>query len=109
MIQDLLGESPRVIFIGAQNYAKTGPRWFIKKLRHMMDHSLEDILPSISARTLVIRGNRDRVCPSAWVAEVTALIPDATMVEVPGRGHETMVKDGVCVAERIMKHLGVAA
>lgn len=109
MVQDLSGESPRVLFIGAQNYVKTGPRWFIKKLRHMMDHSLEDILPSISAHTLVIRGNRDRVCPRGWVEEVAALIPDATMVEVPGRGHETMVKDGVGVAERIMEHLGVAA
>ncbi|WP_449374547.1 alpha/beta fold hydrolase [Arthrobacter psychrolactophilus] len=99
-----------MLFIGAQNYAKTEPGWFIKKLRHMIgSHSLEDILPNVTAHTLVIRGNRDRVCPRAWVAEVAALIPDATMVEVPGRGHETMVKDGVCVAERIMEHLGVSA
>lgn len=106
MILDLLEESPRVVFIGTHNYAKTGPRWFIKKLRHMMHHSLEGIPPSFSARTLVIPGHRDRVCPSAWVVKVTALIADATMVEVPGR--ETMVKDGVCVAGRIMEHLGVA-
>jgi pimeloyl-ACP methyl ester carboxylesterase len=108
MAQDLFGENPKVLFIGMQNYAKTGPRWFIKKLNSMMAHSIEDTLPLIQAHTLVIRGKRDPVCPYGWVEEVTALIPDARMVEVDGRGHETMVKDGVCVAEHIVAHVGTA-
>lgn len=106
MVQDLLGESPEVVAIGMRNYAKTGPRWFIKKLRSMMDHSVEEVLPKILAHTLVIRGNRDRVCPRSWVEEVTSLIPGATMVEIEARGHETMVKDGACVAGHIMDHVG---
>lgn len=105
MAQDLFGESPRVWAIGMQNYAKTGPRWFIKKLHSMMDHPIEETLPLIRAHTLVIRGNRDPVCPRGWVAEVAALIPDARMVEVAGRGHETMVKDGECVADFIVAHV----
>lgn len=108
MMQDLFGESPSVISVGAQNYAKTGPRWFVKKLRTMMTHTVEDTLPQIQAHTLVIRGSRDRICPRSWVEEVTELIPDATMVEVAGRGHETMVKDGACVAEYIVAHVGAA-
>ncbi|MHA7303674.1 alpha/beta fold hydrolase [Arthrobacter sp. TMN-49] len=106
MVQDLFGESPKVLGLGMRNYAKTGPRWFIKKLHSMMDHTMEDTLVQIQARTLVIRGKRDRVCPHGWVEEVTALIPDAVMVEVDGRGHETMVKDGACVAGYIVDHLG---
>lgn len=106
MTQDLFGESPKVIAMGVRNYAKTGPRWFMKKLHSMMEHSIEDTLPKIQAHTLVIRGNRDRVCPQDWVEEATALIPGATMVEVDGRGHETMVKDGACVAEYIVAHVG---
>lgn len=105
MAQDLFGESPQVLGIGMRNYAKTGPRWFIKKLRSMMDHAVEDTLVQIQAHTLVIRGKRDPVCPPAWVEEVTALIPNATMVEVDGRGHETMVKDGACVAGYILDHI----
>ena len=81
MMQDLFGGSPRVISVGAQNYAKTGPRWFVKKLRNMMIHTIEDILPQIQAHTLVIRGSRDRICPRSWVEEVTALIPDATKMK----------------------------
>jgi len=108
MMQDLFGESPRVLLIGVQNYAKTGPRWFLKKLRSMMEHPIEDTLPQIQAHTLVIRGKRDPVCPHGWVEEVTALIPGASMVEVDGRGHETMVKDGECVAQYILTHVGPA-
>lgn len=106
MMQDLFGESPSVISLGVKNYTKTGPRWFVKKLRNMMVHTIEDTLPRIEAHTLVIRGSRDRICPRSWVEEVTALIPDATMEEIPGRGHETMVKDGACVAEYIVAHVG---
>ncbi len=106
MMQDLLGESPDVVAIGMRNYAKTGPRWFMKKLRSMMDHSVEDTLPKILAHTLVIRGNRDRICPRSWVEKVTSLIPGATMVEIEARGHETMVKDGACVAGHILDHVG---
>ncbi|WP_218712572.1 alpha/beta fold hydrolase [Arthrobacter sp. BF1] len=106
MMQDLFGESPSVISLGVKNYTKTGPRWFVKKLRNMMVHTIEDTLPRIEAHTLVIRGSRDRICPRRWVEEVTALIPDATMEEIPGRGHETMVKDGACVAEYIVAHVG---
>ena len=105
MIQDLFGENPRVWAIGIRNYAKTGPRWFIKKLKSMMDHDVEETLPRIKAHTLVVRGSRDPVCPHGWAEEVTALIPDARMVEVDGRGHETMVKDGACVARYIVEHL----
>lgn len=105
MTQDLFGESPRLLALGMKNYAKTGPRWFIKKLRSMMAHTIEDTLPQIRAHTLVIRGKRDPVCPHGWVEEVTALIPGATMVEVEGRGHETMVKDGECVARYIVAHV----
>ena len=92
VVQDLLGESPDVVAIGMRTYAKTGPRWFIKKLRSTMDRSVEETLPKILAHTLVIRGNRDRICPRSRVEEVTSLIPGATMAEADGRGHETRVE-----------------
>lgn len=105
IVQDLFRENPKVWAMGMQNYAKTGPRWFLKKLNSMMDHDVEETLPKIMAHTLVVRGNRDPVCPHDWVEEVTALIPNARMVEVKGRGHETMVKDGACVAAYIVEHV----
>jgi pimeloyl-ACP methyl ester carboxylesterase len=105
LLQDLFGESPTVILLGLQNYAKAGPLWFAKKLRMMMAHEIECVLPGVHAHTLVIRGAHDRVCPRGWAQEVAALIPDARMVEIDGRGHETMVKDAAAAARLIVEHV----
>ena len=43
MVQDLVGEGPRVLFIGLWEYMKTSPRWFIEKLRFMLRHKIEEI------------------------------------------------------------------
>ncbi len=104
MVQDLADESPKVLVLGMIQYAKAGPRWFIRKLRQMLDHRVEDVLPQVRARTLVLRGEDDRVCPREWVQRVTALIPRATMREVPGRGHEAMIRSPQPVASMIIEH-----
>jgi proline iminopeptidase len=44
-------------------------------------------LGSITARTLVIVGRHDWVCPPAAGRELAAGIPDARLVELPGAGH----------------------
>ena len=108
MIQDIVGESPSVIVGGLRTYLQAGPRWFVKKLADMMDHSIEDILPKIEADTLVLRGTRDHVCPHRWAQEVTGLLPHGRLIELPGRRHETMVKDGTLPAELIVAHLRVS-
>ena len=108
MVQDIVGESPGVIAVGLQNYLKAGPRWFATKLHDMMDHHIEDVLPRVAADTLVLRGTRDHVCPRRWAQEVTGLLPHGRLVELPGRRHETMVKDGTLPAELIVAHLAVS-
>lgn len=104
MAQDVVGESPKVVAIGVVQYAKAGPSWFIRKLRQMLDHRLEDVLPKLRTPTLVLRGEKDRVCPRDWAARVTALIHGATMREVEGRGHEAMIRTPQPVAALIIEH-----
>ncbi len=104
MIQDLGGESPKVLVIGMIQYAKTGPLWFIRKLRIMLDHEVELSYPNVRARALVLRGSTDRVCPRGWVEQVSALIPDSVMKEIPGRGHEAMISAAEPVATMIKEH-----
>lgn len=106
LVQDLFIESPKVFAIGLQSYLTSSPRWIIKKLRTMMAHEVERSLPGLRSHTLVIRGTDDRVCPRGWVKEVTAMIPGARMVEIEGRGHETMVKAGQPAAQLIAEHVG---
>ncbi|TAM68678.1 MAG: alpha/beta hydrolase [Microbacteriaceae bacterium] len=104
MIQDLSGESPKVLALGMVEYAKTSPLWFSRKLAIMLDHRLEDVCPRISVETLVLRGETDRVCPREWVAEVTEALPHGIMREIPGRGHEAVIKSPQPVASMILEH-----
>lgn len=104
MVQDLAVESPKVLAIGFVQYLKAGPRWFAAKLTQMLDHRIEDVLPRLRADTLVIRGEEDYVCPRDWCLRVTELIPHATFREVPGHGHEVMIRSPDPVAGLIIAH-----
>lgn len=106
MVQDLQGEGAKVILLGMWEYAKTNPAWFLRKLRFMLGHRLERICPRITRRALVLRGETDRVCPRDWVSEVAAAIPDAVMREIPGRGHEAIIKSPEPVASMILDFIG---
>lgn len=102
MVQDLTGEGPKVLLMGLWQYAKTNPRWFINKLRFMLNHRLEDICAQITTPTLVLRGQTDRVCPRDWVQEIADAIPCSEMEEIDNRGHEAMIKSAEPVARMIM-------
>ena len=45
------------------------------------------------------------VLPGGGQVEVDAELPDATSIEIPGHGHETMIRDGAPAAERILAWL----
>lgn len=104
MMQDLSGESPKVIALGMVEYAKTSPLWFTRKLAIMLDHHLEDLCPRVSVDTLVLRGETDRVCPREWVSEIADALPHSTMREIEGRGHEAVIKSPEPVASMILEH-----
>ncbi|RKQ94634.1 pimeloyl-ACP methyl ester carboxylesterase [Mycolicibacterium mucogenicum 261Sha1.1M5] len=103
MVQDLYGESPKVLVEGVVEYAKTSPLWFANKLRLMLDHRIEDVCPHIATPTLVMRGETDHVCPRDWVQEVAAALPDAEYEEIPDRGHEAVIKSPEPVASMILE------
>lgn len=102
MVQDLYGESPKVLFEGVLEYAKTSPLWFANKLRLMLDHRIEDICPGILTPTLVLRGETDHVCPRDWVQEVADALPDSEYGEIPDRGHEAIIKSPEPVASMLL-------
>lgn len=102
LLQDLRGESPKVLALGAWQYAKAGPRWFVRKMKIMLEHPAEEIYPRIQAETLVLRGEDDKVCPREWVRYVAGLIPRSRYDEVPAHGHEAMIRDPADVARLIL-------
>ena len=103
MVQDLYGESPKVLIEGMKEYTKTSPLWFANKLRLMLDHRIEDLCGQIDTPTLVMRGEVDHVCPRDWVREVFELIPGAEYQEIPDRGHEAIIKSPEPVASMVLE------
>ncbi|MFF1573833.1 alpha/beta fold hydrolase [Leifsonia sp. NPDC058292] len=104
MVQDVANENIKVLALGLVQYVKAGPRWFISKLRRMLEHRVEETYPRVRARALVLRGEDDRVVPRDWARTVTSLLADATLEEIPDRGHEAMIRSPEPVASMILKH-----
>lgn len=106
MVQDLWGETPKVLLLGLWQYAKTSPIWFLNKLRFMLGHRIEAICPTITTPTLVLTGEDDRVCPPDWVREVADALPDGVMELIPDRGHEAIIRSAEPVASMILEFVG---
>lgn len=107
LVQDAGGDGPKVLLLGLWEYLQTSPIWFANKLRFMLAHRIEDICARIDTPSLVLRGETDRVCPRDWVAEVAELLPKGEMREIPGRGHEAIIKSPEPVASMILEFVGV--
>lgn len=104
LAQDLVLAHPKVLGLGLWSYARAGVGWYLETLRPVLAHRIERTLPSITAQTLVIRGERDRIVPREWAEQVTRIVPNARLIEVPGRGHETMITAGALVGDLIVRH-----
>ena len=102
--QDLLRESPRVLLLGAREYFRAGPH-LGRKMRAMLAHRPEDSLPKVRARTLVLRGENDPVCPDPWCRMVADGLENSEFAVIEQHGHETMISDGAPAAEAIREWL----
>lgn len=103
--RDLLAESPKVLITGGREYLRAGPN-LRRKMKAMLSHRPEDRYPSVAAPTLVVRGAEDVVCPRPWCAQVTSAIPAAAFAEIPGHGHETMIRDARPTASLVLGFVG---
>lgn len=101
---DLLDESLKVLLIGAREYLRAGPH-LRQKMRAMLTHAPELAYPRVARPALVIRGENDLVAPRAWCRRVTDSLPAGELREVPGSGHETMIRNPAPSAALILDWL----
>lgn len=99
-LHDTASIDPRVVVRGVREYLRAGPH-IVRKIRSTVAHRPEDVYPRISVPTLIVRGSRDPVCPPSWIRIVADAIPHAELAEIPGCGHETMIRDAGPAADRI--------
>ena len=101
---DTLREPVRTNAVVLTDYfVRCGLPYYLRQLPLLFVDHMEDRLPRITARTLVIRGDRDRVSPEDWTRRVADLIPDSTFVTVAGP-HVVMYTDTVSLAARLAEH-----
>jgi pimeloyl-ACP methyl ester carboxylesterase len=104
LLKDMLGEPPRVNLIIMWDYlVRCGIPYYLSQVKHLLGDRMEDRLPRIEARTLVLRGRSDAIVPPAWCEAIAELVPLGTFDDVEGP-HVVMFSDPVGTAERIVRH-----
>ncbi|WP_292882190.1 alpha/beta fold hydrolase [Microbacterium sp.] len=103
-LRDTASIDPRVVARGVREYLRAGPH-IIRKIRATVTHDPDEVYPRIAVPTLVLRGARDPVCPPVWTRTVADAIPRGEFAEIPGCGHETMIRDAGPAADRIREFL----
>lgn len=64
-----------------------GMKRSLETLPELLADRIEEKLPWLRMPVLVIRGEKDPICPLRWAAEVASLLPQGELVVVPGGGH----------------------
>ena len=69
----------------------SGPLNLWRSARDLLRDSVQDLLPALGVRTLVIWGERDALVPAEIGRALSAAIPGARYEEIPRAGHVVMV------------------
>ncbi len=94
----------RVAMLAIGAYLLCGFRWFSAVLPRMMRYRIEEVLPSIQAHTLLIRGEHDSLVPRSWLREMAGLLPRASTWEIEGAAQSVMYDHAKGVAELCVDH-----
>lgn len=106
---DTLREPPLANYAVLRDYARTGPRYYLKSLPIMLGYRLEEALPRLRVPLLLLRGTRDPIATQPWAEQMQRLAPDARLVTVDGAAHVAMYSHPHEVAAAILAHARVAA
>jgi pimeloyl-ACP methyl ester carboxylesterase len=105
LLRDILTCEPPAVnaIVSVDYFFRCGIPYFLKQTRHLLADRIEDRLPLLAVKALVIRGDRDGICPEPWTRRVAGLLRDGSYAEVPGP-HVIMFTDPPRVAAYIANH-----
>ena len=82
---------------------RCGPVWYAMQVPHLLRDRIEERVPRISARVLVIRGDRDPVVSRPWATHLASLAQDGRFAEVPGP-HVVMFTAPERISDLVREH-----
>lgn len=75
------------LFITFRDLLDCGVARTLKTFQYALRDQIETKLPSVSAPTLILRGERDPIAPQRWVCELRDLLPHGQLQIIPGASH----------------------
>jgi pimeloyl-ACP methyl ester carboxylesterase len=70
-----------------RQWLRTGPRAMGSLWRTASRDAIEERLAAVTAPVVVVRGDRDALCPHDWAERVVAAAPHGRLAELPGAAH----------------------
>ena len=101
---DFLWESLQVNTIVFTDYLiRCRPLYFFRQLHHLLTDRIEERLPQVSAKTLVIVARDDYVVPVEWASQVSRLVQNGRLLVTDGP-HVVMFRRATEIAAQIVQH-----
>jgi len=104
LLKDALREPFRLWMNWNFDFVRAGFRRAIGTTREMFRDHIEDQLPRITARTLVIRGGTDPTVPQSAALTLTRLLPRGELIVVDGEPHCVHYTNPLRVWKAIREH-----
>ncbi len=104
LLHDFLLETPGANWAVLQDYLRTGPRWYLRTVPHMLAYRTEEAVVRLGLPLLVVRGARDPIAGHDWAEQLRRLAPVARLVEIPGAAHVVMHTRPAEVATAVLAH-----
>lgn len=103
LMHDALREPPVVFGIAFVDYVlRSGPPYLLSHVPSMLADRMEDRMPELTARILMISGDRDPLVPPRWARELSDLAPGSEFREVHGP-HVIMHTEPRMIARHILE------
>lgn len=106
LLRDAFREPPVVFGIAVTDYlVRCGLPYLLRQVPHMIDDRLETRIDRLSAKVLVVNGDRDPIVSTAWARQLCEQSDRVEFREVRGP-HVIMHTDPVMIAGHIREWLG---
>ncbi|MBG6218849.1 pimeloyl-ACP methyl ester carboxylesterase [Arthrobacter sp. CAN_A6] len=98
-------EKPLLNTVQFLDVLRCGPRWYFAELAVALAYRLEERLPLVKQRVLIMRGTRDLIAGTHWSRTLAETSQHGELLEVPGKPHAVHHSDPATVAAGILEFI----